>query len=152
MPCPVRHRLGLAAAIDWLGRAREAQSGLAIVLNVQDLREPIDPLVSITVFRIVQEALTNVVRHAGATEVTIDLVGAEAALSLTVHDNGVGIDPPVAAGPQSLGILGMRERVHLVGGTFRLTAGPGQGTPIVVEVPSHPPQATRALAAREHTP
>ena len=148
---PVLDRLGLAAAIDWLVRDREAQSGLAIVLNVQDLREPIDPLVSITVFRIVQEALTNVVRHAGATEVTIDLVGAEAALSLTVHDNGVGIDPPVAEGPQSLGILGMRERVHLVGGTFRLTGGPGQGTTIVVEVPRHPPPATWALAASEQT-
>lgn len=146
---PVLDRLGLAAAIDWLVRDREAKSGLAILLNVSNVPEPIDGLVSITVFRIVQEALTNVVRHAGATEVSVDLVGKEAALSLTVHDNGKGIEPAATEGPQSLGILGMRERVHLLGGSFRMQGEPGKGTTIVVEVPREPPNAPEPVTGRE---
>lgn len=135
---PVLDRLGLAAAIDWLVRDREAKSGLAIILNVSNVSEPIDGLVSITMFRIVQEALTNVVRHAGATEVSVDLVGNEATLTLTIHDNGEGIEPAATEGPQSLGILGMRERVHLLGGSFRIHGEPGNGTTIVVEAPREP--------------
>ncbi|MCC7177511.1 MAG: HAMP domain-containing protein [Acidobacteria bacterium] len=141
---PVLDRLGLAAAVDWLVRDRESKSGLAIVLNLHDLREPIHPQVSITLFRIVQEALTNVIRHARATEVAIDLTGHDTTLSLSIHDNGIGLDPSVAEGPHSLGILGMRERVRLVGGTFRIDGGPGRGTTITVEVPREPPRATPA--------
>ncbi len=132
------------AAVDWLVRDRESKSGLAIVLDVHDLGEPIHPQVSIALFRVVQEALTNVIRHARATEVAIDLAGHDATLSLTIHDNGVGLDPSVAKGPHSLGILGMRERVRLVGGTFHIDGGPGRGTTIVVEVPREPPRATSA--------
>ncbi|MCC7033695.1 MAG: HAMP domain-containing protein [Acidobacteria bacterium] len=141
---PVLDRLGLGAAVDWLVRDRESKSGLAIVLDVHDLGEPIHPQVSIALFRVVQEALTNVIRHARATEVAIDLAGHDATLSLTIHDNGVGLDPSVAKGPHSLGILGMRERVRLVGGTFHIDGGPGRGTTIVVEVPREPPRATSA--------
>ncbi|MBI2375682.1 MAG: HAMP domain-containing protein [Deltaproteobacteria bacterium] len=146
---PVLDRLGLAAAIDWLARDREAKSGLAIILNVKNVSEPIDGLVSITVFRIVQEALTNVVRHAGATEVSVDLVGNETTLSLTIQDNGKGIEPAATEGPQSLGILGMRERVHLLGGAFRMQGEPGNGTTIVVEVPRAPPNGQGAGTGRE---
>ncbi|MGE3886724.1 MAG: sensor histidine kinase, partial [Vicinamibacterales bacterium] len=141
---PVLDRLGLAAAVDWLVRDRESKSGLAIVLNLHDLREPIHPQVSITLFRIVQEALTNVIRHARATEVAIDLTGHDTTLSLSIHDNGIGLNPSIAEGPHSLGILGMRERVRLVGGTFRIDGGPGRGTTITVEVPREPPRATPA--------
>jgi signal transduction histidine kinase len=149
---PVLDRLGLAAATDWLVRDREGKSGLAIVLNVHDLREPIDPLVSTTVFRIVQEALTNVVRHAGATEVGVDLVGHESTLSLTIHDNGKGMDPAAAEGPRALGFLGMRERVHLVGGSFRIEGGPGRGTTIVVNVARKPAQPIGPTANGAPTP
>jgi len=146
---PVLDRLGLAAALDWLVRDCEAKSGLAIVLDVRDLPEPLDPLVSTTVFRLVQEALTNVVRHAGATEVTIDLAGRETTLTLTIHDDGKGIEPAAAEGPRSLGILGMRERVRLLGGSFRIEGGPGAGTTIATEVPRVPPHATDPEAGRE---
>ncbi len=148
---PVLDRLGLAAALDWLIRDRESKSGLAILLSVHALDEPVHPQVSITLFRIVQEALTNVIRHALATEVAIDLVGDEATLSLTIHDNGIGLDPSVAEGPLSLGILGMRERVRLVGGTFRTGGGPGRGTTIAVEVPREPPR-TMAAGSSEPEP
>ncbi|CAG0985575.1 partial serine/threonine-protein kinase RsbT, partial [Gammaproteobacteria bacterium] len=112
--------------------------GLAIVLDVHNLPEPIDALVSTTVFRIVQEALTNVVRHAEATEVSVDLVGDESGLSLTIRDDGKGIDAAAVEGHQALGILGMRERVHLLGGSFRIEGEPGRGTTIRVEVPREP--------------
>lgn len=139
---PVLDRLGLAAALDWLARDCEAKAGLAILLNVSNIEEPIHGLVSTAVFRIVQEALTNVVRHAGASLVTVELAGEEKVLSLTIHDDGKGIDPAAAEGPRSLGILGMRERVRLLGGSFRLEGKPGGGTTILVQVPREPPPAT----------
>lgn len=146
---PVLDRLGLAAAIDWLVRDCEAKANLAIVLNVSSVLKVPDDLVSTTVFRIVQEALTNVVRHAGATEISIDLVGDEDALTLTIHDNGRGIDPAATVGPQALGILGMRERIHLVGGSFRIEGSPGEGTTIVVKVPQESPNTSHPVAGQE---
>lgn len=146
---PVLDRLGLAAALDWLARDCEAKAGPAIVLNTKSLEEPIDGLVSTTVFRIVQEALTNVVRHAEATEVTIDLVTAGTTLNLTIHDNGKGIDPVAAEGPSSLGILGMRERAHILGGSLHVHGERGQGTTISVVVPRQPPRPEGPAPGRE---
>ncbi|MCK6588503.1 MAG: HAMP domain-containing protein [Polyangiaceae bacterium] len=146
---PVLDRLGLAAALDWLARDCEAKAGPAVVINVRDLEEPLDSLVSTTVFRVVQEALTNVVRHADATEVTVDLIGRGETLALTVHDNGRGIGEKAAKGPKSLGIFGMRERARLVGGSFRIEGGPGKGTTITCVVPRRPPDVTAAIHEQE---
>lgn len=134
---PVLDRLGLGAGIDWLAREYEAKSGLSIVPHISDLREPIDGRVSIAIFRVVQEALTNVVRHARASSVTIDVVGHDDSLTVTIRDDGEGI-PPAADGPLSLGILGMRERVSLLGGTLHVRGEPGAGTTISVDVPREP--------------
>lgn len=136
---PVLDRLGLAPAIDWLARDLEAKSGLRVRFHAVSVEEPIDRLVSTTLFRIVQEALTNVARHAAATEVTIDLAGHPDALALTIHDDGRGFDPAAPERPQALGILGMRERVRLVGGSWRMDGRPGEGVTIEVEVPRRPP-------------
>lgn len=146
---PVLDRLGLAAALDWLARDCEAKAGPAILLNVENLEEPVDDLVSTTVFRIVQEALTNVVRHAAATEVAVDLQATAAALSLTIRDNGAGIDPAAAESPKSLGIFGMRERARLLGGSFRVHGQPGRGTTICVVVPRQPQGVHDPYARRE---
>lgn len=146
---PVLDRLGLGAALDWLVRDFEAKTGLTVVLNVTDLHEPIDPLVSTAVFRIVQEALTNVARHAAATTVGVDLVGHEDALHLTIADNGVGLGTGAAEGLHSLGILGMRERVHLLEGSFRIEGPAGSGTMISVEVPRKRPAAADGFNGRE---
>lgn len=132
---PVLDRLGLAAALEGQVRELEQRTSLAIVLDVDPAVEPIEWLASITIFRIVREALTNVVRHAGATEVSIDLRATEAAHVLTVRDNGKGIGPWEAEDARSLGILGMQERSLLVGGTFEITGAPGGGTTIVVTIP-----------------
>ncbi|MCC6875072.1 MAG: HAMP domain-containing protein [Sandaracinaceae bacterium] len=145
----VLDRLGLAAAMDWLVHEIESKSGLSIVFHADDLREPVDALVSTTVFRIAQEALTNVIRHARATEVVIDLVGRETTLALTIHDDGIGIDPAAIEGPSSLGILGMRERARLLGGTWRVHGAQGKGTTIEVEVPRAPRRALDSFDGTE---
>jgi signal transduction histidine kinase len=138
---PVLDRLGLAAAIDWLARDCEVKAGFPVLLDVHGLAEPIDPRVSTAVFRIVQEALTNVVRHADATEVSVDVTGDERALVVTIHDDGKGIDEAAIEGPEALGILGMRERVGLLGGSLVIHGERGAGTTILVEVPRRPPRA-----------
>jgi signal transduction histidine kinase len=69
----------------------------------------------------------------------VDLVGGEATLVLTIHDNGKGIDPTAAQGPHALGILSMRQRVHLLAGSWRMHGERGKGTTIEVEVPWKPP-------------
>jgi signal transduction histidine kinase len=149
---PVLDRLGLDAALDWLARDCEAKDGPAIVLAVKSAREPLDSLVATTVFRVVQEALTNVIRHADASEVTVDLVDDGSRLTLTIHDDGKGIDPAVVEGPESLGIFGMRERVRLLGGSFRVQGPPGLGTTISVVVPRQPPATNGTTAGSEPDP
>lgn len=133
---PVLDRLGLAAALDWLVRDFESKGGLAILLRVSLENEAVDNFVSTAIFRLVQEALTNVLRHADATEVSVELHESESALTLTISDNGKGIRETAAEGRDSLGILGMRERVGLLGGSFRIAGAPGTGTTISVVIPS----------------
>ncbi len=134
----VLDRLGIAAALQWLTSNVESQSGMAVFLDISGLEEPCDNLVSTTLFRVAQEALTNVVRHAKATEVRVDLVQTGDELVLTVHDNGVGIDPGLTEGVQSLGLFGMRERAHLLGGTCSIDGGPGRGTTVIARLPRRP--------------
>jgi signal transduction histidine kinase len=132
---PVLDRLGLAPALEGLARDVEMRTRLAVVLDLDDLREPIDWLVSVTIFRVVQEALTNVVRHAGATEVAIDLREADGALVLRVRDDGKGIGSSEGVDARWLGIQGMKERCLLVGGSFDISGKPGRGTTIVIRIP-----------------
>lgn len=131
---PALDRLGLAAALEGMAREFEQRTRLAVVLDVDPAVEPIDGLTSITIYRIVREALTNVVRHAGATSVSIDLRATAAAHVLTIRDDGKGIGPREVEDARSLGILGMRERCLLAGGTFEISGTPGGGTTIVVTI------------------
>lgn len=91
-----------------------------------------------TLFRIVQEALTNVVRHAEANVVSIVLSATGEAIVLTVEDDGKGIGKAAADRSDSLGILGMRERAMLVDGSLSIEGAPGQGTRVSVRVPRRP--------------
>ncbi|OGQ25358.1 MAG: hypothetical protein A2138_02355 [Deltaproteobacteria bacterium RBG_16_71_12] len=149
---PVLDRLGLAAALDWLARDREEKAGLAIPLHVEGLTEPVESLVATTVFRVMQEALTNVIRHAGASVVTVDLVERDAILTLTIHDDGQGIDPAAAVGARSLGILGMHERARLIGGSLSVSGAAGAGTTITLTVPRRPAEPREPPAVTESTP
>jgi signal transduction histidine kinase len=136
---PVLDRLGLAAALDWLISEWESKSRLALVLNVTGLDEgPVDERISIAIFRVVQEALTNVVRHAQATEVHVDLAASSTGILLTIEDDGRGFEPLSVSSPLAVGIHGMRERVQLLGGTFRIVSGARRGTRVEVAVPRQP--------------
>jgi signal transduction histidine kinase len=86
-------------------------------------------------FRIFQETLTNVARHANATRVEVDLEHHPDRVLLRVGDNGQGIAQPDVFGTKSLGLLGMRERVHLLAGDLDIRGQPGEGTVVVVQVP-----------------
>ena len=99
----------------------------------QDLE--VGPELSTTVFRICQEALTNVARHSAATEVTIRLTVDGDWLSLQVRDNGKGVSPELLAQTRSLGVLGMRERARIAGGQFEIGGRPGEGATILARLP-----------------
>jgi len=87
-------------------------------------------------FRILQEILTNVARHANATQVKVRLVKEEGSLILEVHDNGKGVSREEISAGRSLGILGMRERALLLGGELTISGAPGFGTRATVRIPA----------------
>jgi signal transduction histidine kinase len=104
----------------------------------------LEPERATALFRILQEALTNVARHARATRVTVRLAKADGDLSLEVRDNGAGIREEQFAAGRSLGVLGMRERAILLGGEFSISATPGNGTAVTVRIPESNTMQSRA--------
>ncbi len=130
--------LGLAPALRWYGAREGQRAGLDFRL-IAELDERLTPPVEITCFRLVQEALTNVVRHAQARGVTVTLTTAPGEVRLEVSDDGRGFDPVEArrraASGKSQGLMGMQERVSLAGGELAIDAGPGRGTTIRARFP-----------------
>jgi two-component system sensor histidine kinase UhpB len=131
--------LGLCAAIDWqLGKLRELTRA-ATTLNARPENFDLDPTVAFTAYRVVQECLSNVARHARATEVTVSVEHAGDMLALEITDNGVGMPQPPAARSHTdrkpLGLIGLRERVESVGGQFSTHSAPGSGTTVRARVP-----------------
>ncbi|WP_455805805.1 PAS domain-containing sensor histidine kinase [Pseudomonas fluorescens] len=125
---------GIASAIEWQARRFEARTQIPCLVQVPDNLPALSDAKAIGLFRILQEALTNVMRHAQAhtVELTLALEGDE--LCLTVSDDGVGF--VAAAGrPTSFGLVGMRERVLIMGGRLTLESEPGEGTSLMVRVP-----------------
>jgi two-component system sensor histidine kinase UhpB len=127
--------LGLAPALEWLVQKFQQRGGIECDLELPDADLNLDSDRATTVFRLVQEALTNVARHAGATHVAISLAKDTDRLVLDVQDNGRGIRPQEITASTSLGLVGMRERVNRWGGRFEIAGSEGQGTRLHVEVP-----------------
>ena len=127
--------LGLAAAIEWQAGEFENRTGIPCRVQVSPEEITLDRERSTAVFRIFQEALTNVARHAQATEVTASLQTREGAVELEVADDGRGITKPELASPRSFGLLGIRERVLFLGGAVAISGAPGKGTTVRVEIP-----------------
>jgi signal transduction histidine kinase len=127
--------LGLAASIEWQAREFQKRTDVRCVVRVpaEDLRLAQVP--STALFRIFQETLTNVARHAKAQHVSVELEANGGWLTLRVHDDGRGIHSEEFRGRRSLGLLGMRERAELLGGTFDIRGAPGQGTTVTVSIP-----------------
>jgi len=131
--------LGLVPAIAWYGEQRLRPLGIALRLEGNGLEQRLPPTMETALFRIVQEAITNVIRHAKASTVTVRLVLLDDYLTLQVADDGQGFDPEMLQSPdpqgKSLGLWGIRERVSILGGEFHVQTAPGQGTTVTVRVP-----------------
>ncbi len=131
--------LGLASAVRWYADRHVAPAGIAVRCEIEGLEERLPVEIETAVFRVVQEALTNVVRHARAETVLIQMAREGAQLTIEVEDDGLGFDPASVATPESsgrgLGLLGIRERVELLGGHVTIDSAPGQGTRLAVSVP-----------------
>jgi PAS domain S-box-containing protein len=127
--------LGLAAAIEWQTEEFQRRTGILceVSLDPDDFIASQD--VSTAIFRIFQETLTNIVRHASASHVDVTLHDKDSEITLRVSDNGRGITEEQVFHPQSLGILGIRERVDLFSGTVSIIGSPKKGTTITVRIP-----------------
>jgi signal transduction histidine kinase len=126
--------LGLAEAIEWQARKFRARTGIICYCEWSVGTIELNKEQSTAVFRIFQEALTNILHHAEATRVDITLKEEADEFVLKVSDNGRGIAEGDKSRPQSLGILGMQERAYLIGGDFDITGVAGQGTVVTVRV------------------
>lgn len=132
---PALDHLGLPAAVELEAAAVGRRTGIRCRVSIG--REPIrlDQEQSTTIFRVFQEALMNVVRHAHASAVRVRLRQAARTFTLDVRDNGRGISKQELSSPQSIGLLGMRERAQLSGGRVEITGRPGRGTTLTVSMP-----------------
>jgi PAS domain S-box-containing protein len=127
--------VGLVAAVEWAAEEFQARTGIQCQVSLPEMNLAIDPERATAIFRIFQETLTNIARHAGATHVRIGLFHESGHVSLEVRDNGRGIGEGQLSGSGSLGILGMRERAVLLGGEFTVAGEPGSGTTVRVRIP-----------------
>ncbi|OLE83341.1 MAG: hypothetical protein AUF76_06710 [Acidobacteria bacterium 13_1_20CM_2_65_9] len=129
---PALDHLGLAAAIELEAAALARRTGIRCRVVGNRRVAKLDPVQTTAVFRIVQEALTNVVRHANASAITISINGTAASTSVKIRDNGRGMNADQMADPTAIGLLGMRERAELIGATLSITSNPGKGTIVSV--------------------
>ena len=134
--------LGLTAAIEWHAQDFCSRAGLQCDIQSEPEDIILDQSRSIALFRIFQEALTNIARHAHATQVEVILEENPDNVEMEIRDNGEGITAAQLAASGSFGILGIRERVHSLGGKLRISGAPEQGTTVYVSLP---------LEARENT-
>ena len=134
-------KMGLAAAIEWQAEEFARRTGIKVTITVAlDTLSLNDSRIT-PIFRILQEALTNVARHSTATKVAIECSAGEDGVDLVVADNGLGITPQQLDSGRSLGLIGLRERARAFGGWIEMDGRPGMGTRVVARIP-HPPPAT----------
>ncbi len=126
--------LGLTAALQWHADEFQARTGIRCRVTFRDGLPTLGGALATAVFRIVQEALTNVARHAGATRVEVSLRYHAGALALEIADDGRGITDGERLGSGSFGLLGMRERAYLHGGDLTVAGEPGRGTTVVARL------------------
>ncbi len=129
--------LGLSPAIEWQISEFINRTGVSckhhLDINDEDVPEPL----ATVIFRIFQEALTNIIRHAAATEVSVNLIENESSLVLEVKDNGRGITEAEMSDKRSFGIMGMKERIRPLKGRLSITGKPGKGTTVSVIIPDY---------------
>jgi signal transduction histidine kinase len=156
--------LGLGAALEWQANEFQTRTGIRCEVRIDLGEQTLPAETSTSFFRIFQETLTNVIRHAGATHVVVHLKEEGERIIMEVKDNGRGISEGEIANPKSLGLLGMKERAALMGGEFKIAgARQGHGTRVTVAIPlKHSPpeekhdenptdRRSRSRAARAET-
>jgi signal transduction histidine kinase len=127
--------LGLVTSIAGFCRKFSEQHNLGVNFEFSDIPKDTPEDVSLCLFRIVQEALSNVVKHSAAQEARVTLTGSADRIDLRIEDSGMGFDPQSSQGTVTLGLISMRARVRLVGGQFSIESEPSSGTRIHVKVP-----------------
>jgi signal transduction histidine kinase len=127
--------LGLVAALEWQADEFQNRTGIRyrITIDPEDIKVEQDQ--STAIFRIFQETLTNVARHAGASRITVSLKMKKGRLNLMVKDNGKGITKKQILDSTSFGLIGMRERVYPWGGKVNIKGLSGKGTTVLVSIP-----------------
>ncbi len=128
-------KLGLTEAIEWHSSEFEKRSGIKCITKILEGEIELQPEKAISIFRIFQETLTNAARHSGATELRIEVTVKNGWLILNVADNGRGITDAEIEKGSSLGILGMKERVLILGGIWKMTGEKEKGTVVDVRIP-----------------
>jgi signal transduction histidine kinase len=145
--------LGLLPAIRWYAERRLVSRGITVQFEFPDAPIDLSPEATIAVYRVVQEALSNVERHAQAETVLVACDVTASTLTIEIEDDGIGFDPSEMEQPresgQGLGLLGIRERLALIGGTCVIESQRGQGTRIVVRVPLGSPQSSDRAAQND---
>lgn len=132
---PAALNFGIVSALEWLAEDFSRRNGMPCQLVVRGGEPSLADTDATAVFRIVQESLTNVSRHAGASRVAVTLVSTGQALDLRVSDDGQGFEPESAQSAFSYGLLGMSERARLIGGTLHVDSAPGAGTMVSINLP-----------------
>lgn len=135
--------LGLVAAMEWQANEFQARTGIPCVVTTTIADTIWDQDITTVFFRIYQETLTNIIRHAHATRVEVRIDEEDGYLVMSVRDNGRGISEEEMANTRSLGLVGMRERATLIGGELALHGAPGQGTTVTLRVPLNGPRPAK---------
>jgi signal transduction histidine kinase len=128
-------KLGIKDAIRWQSDEFEKRTGIKIELSLVHDPIAVDRKTAIALFRIYQESLTNIMRHAGATMVKCQFDKMDNQLVFSIEDNGVGFDENLVGYKHSLGLLGMKERAVMLGGELEIKSSPAKGTKIIVSIP-----------------
>jgi signal transduction histidine kinase len=131
--------IGLASALHWYITRYAKRLNIAVQFEAMHFERRLSPELETTFYRIIQEALTNVAKHAQATRVLIRLECQESIVTVHIEDNGCGFESQHIMAhnnpEQGVGLLGIQERVSLLGGTFQIQSHPGQGAQIAIELP-----------------
>lgn len=140
--------LGLYPAVEWQIKQFERRNGIAckLVTIAQKIEFGLNAAQTAAIFRILQESLANIARHSHATKVDITLRQDEECFLMEVKDNGKGLQPGDRRKANSFGLMGIRKRIHALGGELIISSTPGNGTVLSISIPAHP---SRQLDNRE---
>jgi PAS domain S-box-containing protein len=131
------HNLGLVAAMEWHLNEFEKRSGIEVIFNKSKKELKLPDSIKNGLFRIFQESLTNISRHANANTIKVAINQKNQKITLSIEDDGQGFEIEKIATKQTFGILGMKERSQMMGGNYEIRSRPGKGTTVIVAVPNH---------------